>query len=285
MFIVLFISLMTSTGYAQVAGSMIAGQTISGDSLHAVIYRNLLDTLIKVRWMGGSNIEEHFYELDADQDGSIDFTFYLRDIASVGSGSAEISIIPSTGSGRRVTAGDSISTCTGIYADKLKVDDTIASKNPWSSSKAMFHYRSWGPWSGYSCGKWNNEIEQFAGISMIHGPDTSYGWIKLSVYPFDVYLALVLHDCALMKKNPLGVDHHEWTGLRLFPNPASEYFYMQTDTPGGIACLYNAMGRIIFSRRIQYSVDKIAIGHLTPGFYLFHYLTNKGNTIGKLVIQ
>jgi len=60
-----------------------------------------------------------------------------------------------------------------------------------------------------------------------------------------------------------------WTpsDLKLFPNPVSDYFFLNTLTPGKLS-VFNTQGQLVFNTTVQYGTNHIDIQPLKPGLYV-----------------
>ena len=71
--------------------------------------------------------------------------------------------------------------------------------------------------------------------------------------------------------------------LKLFPNPATEYFEMRRDGTAIIPQLYDLRGKEI--PLAQNDRNQFMIGHLPPGIYIVSVHINGVNNIQKLVVE
>lgn len=75
------------------------------------------------------------------------------------------------------------------------------------------------------------------------------------------------------------------SGIQVFPNPASEAFYIVS--PAGTAGaynLYNAQGKVCASAQLQDHTNIIPVNQLQPGLYLLEVITDQQRVIQRLSI-
>ena len=67
--------------------------------------------------------------------------------------------------------------------------------------------------------------------------------------------------------------------LMIYPNPTSEYLYVQSINQGKFSIL-NSSGKLLFNAKLENS-NKIDVSDFTPGFYIFH-LENIGSAVFQI---
>ncbi len=281
--IICWLNISALTGFSQVPGAITAGQVSSTDSAFTLIHQNLGNIEFKIDMIGPQTALEYLYDLDIDLDGITDFTFHLYTMSSNGP-RAWIAIIPS--SDARVSEEETgLWDCQGHYTGRLDFGQTIDTAGDWDSGMSyLFNYHWYGTALAYMCGHWKNMLEKYAAVSKIVGQDTLYGWIKLSVPKEGDYVGLTLHECALLKKNPLGIVRTEKARVRVFPNPASEYLHIQTDKPGGFITLMDKFGRVVRTTPLSQSGLQLDISQLAQGTYFLQYHNGASVTRKKCII-
>jgi endonuclease I len=75
----------------------------------------------------------------------------------------------------------------------------------------------------------------------------------------------------------------DWMGARVFPNPASHHFYLETELEVLQITLFSASGHIVLTKKPVNPQAKININHLPPGLYIVEVQTRKGVVRRKLI--
>lgn len=83
---------------------------------------------------------------------------------------------------------------------------------------------------------------------------------------------------------PESVSSFEYSGAKLYPNPMSEYFMLESNIKGS-ASIYDMMGRKIKSFEINLGLNKIAINSLNEGNYILLLQTTKGVFSQRIIVQ
>ena len=79
----------------------------------------------------------------------------------------------------------------------------------------------------------------------------------------------------------LSIATTEISGLRIYPNPASQMLYVEGLTQTATARIYALTGQRILTKPIRHSLD---VSHLTTGIYMLS-LTHKGTTTTQKLIK
>jgi hypothetical protein len=269
------------TSHAQNQGDIPAGAILSDDSLYSVIYHNIADTTIRVRFMGGSNIEEHFYDLDLNGDGKNDFSLHLQDVAAVGAGSAIIELLPLDSN---LIAIDTAVHCSYKTIDTINFGDTIGQRNTWYDKKAVFYYLYWFPNSGGYCGNWKGQNDKFAGLGLKSNGDTIYGWARISLQQVDVYLAVTLRDFAVKVRKSLGISPVQNQTVDIFPNPSTGVFWIKSAVSLQRLKIFTSAGIMI--RELDLDPNNPSVDLLTAqkGMYMLRLEGISGIYFRKVVV-
>lgn len=269
------------SSHAQNQGYIVAGEMLSDDSLYSVIYHDIEDTTIRVRFMGGSNIEEHFYDLDLNGDGKNDFSFHVQDVAAVGAGSAIIELLPLDSN---LIAIDTSVHCSYKTIDTIDFGDTIGQRNTWYDKKAIFYYVYWFPNSGGYCGNWKGQVDKFVGLGLKLNGDTIYGWARISVQQVDVYLAVTIRDFAVKVRKSLGISPVQNQPVDIFPNPSTGVFRIKSTVSLQRLKIFTSAGILI--RELELNPNNPSVDLLTAqkGMYLLRLEGPSGVYFRKVVV-
>lgn len=147
-----------------------------------------------------ANPSQH-YSLDLNNDGVSDFTF------SISGGTTECSRIPACwGSQSTVSVSpisgsrNKIEVDGGVPGYPLALDtlNVIDNSDLWSaaSGQTLRHLKTCSCYSNSAYGNWNNSTDKYLGLKLIKGPNTYYGWIRISVNVSGVGAFLIIRDYA-----------------------------------------------------------------------------------------
>jgi hypothetical protein len=75
------------------------------------------------------------------------------------------------------------------------------------------------------------------------------------------------------------------TEVKLFPNPASDFVYIQSDSRMNAITIYNSKGIAVLSKAIKSNYYQCSIQNLLPGLYFMKIESGMGSLIRRLLIQ
>lgn len=78
----------------------------------------------------------------------------------------------------------------------------------------------------------------------------------------------------------LGTGEHTKLDIALYPNPATDNFYINTDKPATIK-MYDMSGRVVKNQ--AYAVSGVAISELNPGMYVVEITIDNTRSIQKII--
>jgi hypothetical protein len=273
------------SAWSQDSGFILAGASSSGDSLYSIIYHDCPDTVVKVRFMGGSNIEEHFFEFDLNGDGTSDFSFHLKDVASVGSGSVFCEIMPLDSNLVAVNETDTASYCSKRDIAIFNPGDTISGRILWHNMEGILEYLYWWPSGGGGCGVWLNQVDKFVGLGLKLNGDTVYGWARISVQVVDIYLTVAIKDFAVKVRNPMGIGLIGQPAVDIYPNPSTGEVRIITGISMNLVKIYRPEGVLIKVIEPRGTENKIDLSDQPPGVYLLLIDYSGGRIIRKVIIR
>jgi hypothetical protein len=75
--------------------------------------------------------------------------------------------------------------------------------------------------------------------------------------------------------------------FRVFPNPASDYLYLESDTKlnDGELNIFDLQGRLVFYQKIENNIEKFDISSLQNGMYILNAIVDGQKFTGKLVVN
>lgn len=91
----------------------------------------------------------------------------------------------------------------------------------------------------------------------------------------DVILPLVCWN-ACVSCELVSIDNQEFTTISIYPNPATDMIYVETEHPVNAFVIYDHAGKEIIKSDAQNSELNISISHIESGVYFIHLLTNYG---------
>lgn len=192
-----------------------------------------------------------------------------------------------------------------VYA--LIQNDTISSGKNWlaNSHLNLLYYKKWVDWhdgtsSGtVSIGYWKNKVNRYAGLKLIEGADTLYGWVRLDVLN---YKFVIVKDYAydtipnepilagdtggFPVSAPIAVLQREFT---ISPNPAMHFITLQLP-----ACqqshitIINTLGEEVLKQQAVISPEspvEINISSLSPGVYWVTVMDTDSVLISRFIKQ
>ncbi|MCY1511751.1 hypothetical protein D9M68_461880 [compost metagenome] len=78
----------------------------------------------------------------------------------------------------------------------------------------------------------------------------------------------------------LGTGEHTKLDIALYPNPATDQFYINTDQPATIK-MYDMSGRLVKNQ--AYAVSGVAISELNPGMYVVEITIDNVRSVQKII--
>ena len=112
--------------------------------------------------------------------------------------------------------------------------------------------------------------------------ETTYGWDE-SGEKWDPYYRMTHY---FSDPGITGFHNAVAAEVRVYPNPASEFFVLDGIEPPGTLCfeLFDMQGRIVLSLEIS-NGEKVTVQHLSRGLYLYKYSADSAIHTGKLIIK
>ena len=130
--------------------------------------------------------------IDINSDGTDDFRFVIYNFPDPVSGyySASLAALNQNELLCTIAYQDS-------YLDTLAGQEIIDRSGYWKKNSGFMLYEGWdtGQNLSWSWGYWIPPQESFAGVKVIDGSDTLYGWINIE-HQLDGIHALIIKDCA-----------------------------------------------------------------------------------------
>jgi len=108
--------------------------------------------------------------------------------------------------------------------------------------------------------------------------------VNLSAYYYSPNLSVYLDDFKIeTNNNPTGINNINKNSYSIYPNPATDGFYIGLDGKDASVSIYNLNGMLVMSRS---AVDKslISIATLSRGMYIVKISTD-GNTIERKLVK
>ena len=226
------------------------------------------------------------FTADIDGDGVGDFNIVSIGFWANGGGNYAITV---TGldSSSQVAFGYS-DTCRvpgGTYyfvenvARLFRRNDTLNTGNVWAKSM-LLTYVNWSA-NGWSCNRNTftpDTLDSYIGVRKIRQADTIYGWIKVTKV---AGLAFTVQEYGSSQENT-GVRELP-DGLRIYPNPAKEKVFIESDFSGYDLNVYNQYGIEIFTLKNLQKKTEVRLDGRNAGGCLFK-LTHGLTVVVKKII-
>lgn len=259
---------------------ILAGQT-EGEYIHYTDYEP--DSLVELH-----NFYDYF-DIDVDFDGINDFGFYIRGNyepewyyefwADIEFYNDDVEILLSTDS----------------FAKNLSFGDTIDGSMNWSGSNISpilrLYYHSLYPPPGE--GTYSGEFGSgYLGFRIIHSWETYYGWIDITAYIYSSGAgSSVTAKSSAFYSQTVGLEDltEVSNNLKIFPNPCRERLTIEMpgqDSGEQLFGIFNTMGEVMMSGKINGSQADINVSELSPGIYIVELDEGSGKlNRTKFIIQ
>ena len=187
------------------------------------VFQDIPDTTISAVPYNNEIIK---FELDINNDSTIDFTFFSIYISTSGASNKHL----------KIQAGDNIqllygtSACNYNFCKPANYGDTLNNSCSWMGNGAYgfltynFYYEMGG------CSYGNGANYEYIGCRMFYEQDTLYGWIGLSVSNNNI--ELTIKEFAYNKPNYETVPLQNNTVTKCYPNP--NHGFLQIILPNSI---------------------------------------------------
>jgi hypothetical protein len=133
----------------------------------------------------------------------------------------------------------------------------------------------WSTWSGTNSGNW--EMNSGIGTTINDGD-----WFGCSFTDFN---PSVFPGVPVAVSNPVGLKENVYSGISVFPNPATEFVKIKADNINFLRLL-NSAGIVIFENN-YYSENEVIIdvNELASGLYFVNIETDEGVGVKKLLVR
>jgi transforming growth factor-beta-induced protein len=95
----------------------------------------------------------------------------------------------------------------------------------------------------------------------------------------------VIDKVILPKQTQTGIDDLDVLGLKVYPNPASQYIMIQSNDSFGIFILRDITGKMVMNQKIESNNERIDIASLKSGLYFGTLETAKMKSTVKVIVQ
>ena len=94
---------------------------------------------------------------------------------------------------------------------------------------------------------------------------------------------MVIDYVRVYQNNPLSIDEENSFGVKVYPNPASKYFKIQTSKPIEHIVLYNLLGQTM--KRAEGNISVLDVEHLNSGIYILKISADGQTATERVVID
>jgi len=151
------------------------------------------------------------------------------------------------------------------WANNLDINNIINENLYWSNEENRILSIFQGIYGIEPCifGLWDNSDTSYLPIKLNDG----YAWIRLSTdhhgYTTRIY------DYAY-KKNTISIGETIIDQIRVYPNPVSDYLYIDCPLNNCDVVIYNVLGKSVCQSRLSTPFNKLLLNELNSGVYLVH---------------
>ncbi|MCF6185221.1 MAG: T9SS type A sorting domain-containing protein, partial [Bacteroidales bacterium] len=92
-------------------------------------------------------------------------------------------------------------------------------------------------------------------------------------------------DFAFLKFNPIKITIQQGKGFGIYPNPATDNFYVYGLVPGSEIQLLDITGNIILKQQISSAKERINLSSIKTGIYFVKAISGKKVYLKKLIVQ
>lgn len=94
-----------------------------------------------------------------------------------------------------------------------------------------------------------------------------------------------IDNVSLTSSAALGINEFKSNGLSMYPNPASHYSTIKSETPIKNIEIYSLTGKMVFDKTINNREYNLDVSTYSKGLYFLHVMNDKGRSTTKLIVD
>ena len=237
------------------------------------------DTVMDTPWDYGL-----YFDLDLNDDDTMDYQFYCHSGGGVGFGGSSSSVKGLNENNMVVTATEHPD-----WVKKFDYGDTITFEDEEIPSEyCIYCSYFYSEWENYSSGYWwGEDPDNYTGLIMFQGGDTIMAWVKVTASAG--YLKIM--EYAWMYYPPSATHPDDSScELSVYPMPVDDQFYIQTCLPSQ-ECdiyIYDLAGHVVTSFRLAMVSNEPAtvdLGTLRQGIYVLKVMFEEQTISRKITVM
>jgi hypothetical protein len=228
------------------------------------------------------------YELDLNNDQTVDFALVSRDTVTANS---TIRLTLAAPYGANAIAG--VTPSNYDYALALDINSMVDSTLNWIAATNTMAYNvdSANPYDE----NWNGVTDKYLGLKFVVGANTHYGWARLDSYAIGD--SIVVKDYAFNATPNGGIMTGDMGSVSLtetqvenlvkFINKSnnSVQVVLNGNLTNGVVSVVSSTGQVVSSDAITEKTFSVDMNNLSSGIYMVNVTFNEGATTKKIIVH